>query len=152
MRYFVAAPLIAIAVSAMASVPPPPPSYVDQAARVILSPTTDETSIQGLFSADVVVQENGKTVARGARAWNEWRRGNASPNRPQVLGYTESSTSEPGSLLVIETVDTVRRDDLPRTAIADPRMQTRATLYQFGDDRKIHSILISAVKGLFMKP
>ena len=68
-----------------------------------------------------------------------------------VLAYSPD-WRENGSLMIVDEYDIVDRSNLPPDFLADPRMTSRATLYQFGADHKIHVIRTIVGGGFWIKP
>ncbi|MBX9814151.1 MAG: hypothetical protein A4S12_01045 [Proteobacteria bacterium SG_bin5] len=130
--------------AAGASLPPPPPAFVEAAQDAILAADPVAPAYKSLFAPDLIVEENGKPIARGPDQWLRLAR----PAKG-VLGVAKGWAGRGGTLLIVESADSVRRDDLPPGAIADPRPRTRAARYDFGADGKVHRIAISSVDGRF---
>lgn len=151
MRYLASIAAILVSTAASASVPPPPPAYLEEAMKTLGSLNNNEGAYNALFATSLVAEENGSVIARSKAAWIKWQREKTGHNQPKILGYAESGSSMGGDLLVVETFDTVRRDDLSAGSIADPRMETRSILYRFADDHKIYKIIVSSAKSFFMK-
>ena len=149
MRHVLSAIALMAPLPALASPPPPPPEYVSRAAKVLTATKApDAAQYAPLLADDVTVFENGKTVATGKAAWiNVWSKNTGHPSG-RVIGYSENE----GDLLVIDTFDAVDRTNLPPTSIADPRMVTRSTLYQFGSNHLIHFIRIEKTSSFWMTP
>lgn len=142
MRHFPILIAALISTAIQAAPPPPPPEYVWNASKILTAPSKEnETAILALFAEDVVAFQNGATVAKGKSEWLKWRRDNLPPNGGQVVAYSEG-WMDGGSLMIIETFDTVDRVTLPKHFIADPRIATRTTLYQFDKDRLIHTVRV----------
>jgi hypothetical protein len=156
MRYSFSALSLVIASSVAASPPPPPPEYVYEAANVLTRPAAEDPPMfTRLFAEDMSAFQNGKIVAKGKAAWLKWHAVMMARYDGRVLGYSESSAGSSdggGDLLVVDTFDTVDRSDLPPQFVADPRMATRSTLYQFGSDHLIHVVRISRVGGFWITP
>jgi len=140
--------LFALAAPALASPPPPPPPFVSEAAA-ILTADIDAASFDRfarLFADDVVAYQGGTTIAAGKSAWLALERGRIGAFHRRVDSYSESnmpSNGTSGELLVIDEVDPVA----PANIVADPRWTTRATLYEFGPDRLIHTVRIIQTQG-----
>ncbi|MDB5692081.1 MAG: hypothetical protein JWO81_1144 [Alphaproteobacteria bacterium] len=147
---------LAVASTADAAPPPAPPQYVYDASKILASPVIqDVAKIAPLFADDVKVYRNGRLAADGKTAWLRLRASESARYNGRVLGYSEGSAGSgdgEGDLLVIDTYDTVDRRNLPPTFIADSRMATRSTLYQFGNDRLIHAVRIAEVAGFLETP
>lgn len=142
---------LTIASPAIASPPPPPPVPVMDASNILASPAGfDPARIAPLFAADVKAYRNGKLVADGKPAWLSLRGTQAGHYNGRVIAFSQSSagySEDGGDLLVIDTYDTVDRTNLPPHSLADPRMASRSTLYQFGRDGLIHTVRIAEVAG-----
>ena len=156
MRCFVLVLSVMASLPAIAAPPPPPPEYIWQAAKVLTAEKPPgASSYAPLFADDVVTLENGKTVADGKAAWlATWSKG-SSRYDGHIIGYSESSAGYSeggGEILVVDTFDTVDRTGLPPTFLADPRMATRSTLYQFGPDHLVHYVRIAKTGGFWMTP
>ena len=146
---------LTIASSAIAAPPPAPPEYVFEASKILASPAAqDAARLAPLFAVDVRAYRNGKLIADGKTAWLGLRASEAARYSPHILGFSDGWAADGGSgdLLVLDTYDTVDRRNLPPTFIADPRMATRSTLYQFGGDRLIHAVRIAEVAGFLETP
>jgi hypothetical protein len=147
--------LIALACPVIAAVspPPPPPEYVWNAGKLLTTPgVRNASALAPLFADDVMAFQNGKLIAKGKEAWLKWM---AVAPGARVLGFSESSAGygdAGGELLIVDTFDTVDRTNLPRGFVADPRMASRPTLYQFGADHLIHFVRISRTAGFWMRP
>jgi hypothetical protein len=137
---------------ALAAPPPPPPSYVMDVAHLLTAKEDAGTITQlaGFVADDVRDYVNDEIVADGKTVWmREWAAARRSPGR--VLAYSPDWRDN-GSLMIVDEYDTVDRSDLPLNFIADPRMTSRATLYQFGPDHKIHAIRTIVGGGFWIKP
>ena len=154
MRRYLAFLSALIAAPALASTPPPPPSYVWDASEILItSRGMSDATVSRLFSDQVVVRENGETVATGKTSWLKWRSTNMSSDNSRLIGYSESSAGYKGGfgeVLIVDTFDTVNRSKLPSSFVVDPRMATRTTLYRFGADHLIHAVDVSIVGGFWM--
>ena len=111
MRCYVFVLSVMASVPAFAAPPPPPPEYVWQAAKVLTAEKTPDVAQYGrLFAGDVVVFENGTTIANDKRNWLVlWSKSIADYNG-RMIGYSESSggySDDGGELLVIDTFDTL---------------------------------------------
>jgi hypothetical protein len=136
---------------AAASPPPPPPSYVEAVAS-LLSHAEDAdavTKLSRFVADDVRAYVNDRLVADGKAAW---MRHYAASGIGTVLGYSDGWQKDGASLMIVDQYDTVDRSNLPATTVMDPRYSTRATLYQFGQDRKIHAIRTLIGTGFWIKP
>ena len=54
--------------------------------------------------------------------------------------------------MIVDQFDTVDRSSLPPDFVADPRFETRATLYEFGADHKIHAIRTLVGTAFWIRP
>lgn len=139
-------------ISAAAAPPPPPPTYVMDVAHLLTGEEGPDTVTQlSKFVADDVREYlNDKLVANGKPDWlHGW--GEAHRGLGRVLGYSPDWRDN-GTLMIADEYDTVDRSKLPPNFIADPRMTSRATLYQFGADHKIHAIRTLLGGGFWIKP
>jgi hypothetical protein len=153
MRYPPLMIALVLAMPAAAAPPPPPQEHVDDAAQ-ILAASQQSAKFASLFADDVTAVENGRIVANGKAAWLKWHATSAA-QKALILGYSESSAgygSAAGDLLVLDTFDTVDRTKLPPGFLADPRMATRSTFYQFGPDHLIHVVRMERTGGFWRKP
>jgi hypothetical protein len=121
------------------------------ASKILASPAGfDPAKIAPLFAQDVKVFRNGKLIAEGKPAWLSLRGSHGGHYNGRVIAFSQASagySEDGGDLLVIDTYDTVDRTNLPPTFLADPRMASRSTLYQFGRDGLIHTVQIAEVAG-----
>ena len=156
MRSFVFALSAMASLPAVAAPPPPPPEYIWRAAKILTAgKLPDAAAYAPLFADDVVAFENGKTIAKGKVAWLATWSKEVSHYNGHIIGYSETSAGYSdayGEVLVVDTFDTVDRTDDPSTFLADPRMATRSTLYQFGPDHLVHYLRISKTGGVWMTP
>lgn len=136
--------VLLLASVANAAPPPPPPEFVYDAMTALSG--HDATKVARLFADDVTVFENGKMIAAGKDIWLSQFVPSIQNRSRRVIGYSEGFRE----LLVIDTYDTVDRNNLPPTFLADPRMATRSTLYQFGQDQLIHTVRISSIGSFFV--
>ncbi|WCM25911.1 hypothetical protein NDN01_18035 [Sphingomonas sp. QA11] len=150
MKNFIGVVVFAAASAASAGPLPPPPPYVSAATKTIMSLPPESDAYRNLFASDLTVEENGVLIGQGVDKWISMQSGCA--HKPNVLGYSSGWKGDLGTLLIIDTFDSVRRDNLPATMIADPRPVTRSTFYQFGADEKIHRINVSSVMSFWRKP
>jgi hypothetical protein len=138
--------------AAGAAPPPPPPSYVVEVARLLTAqagPGT-VTQLSNFVADDVREYVNDRLVADGKSSWmRSWATVPTSLGR--VLAYSPD-WRDSGSLMIVDEYDTVDRSNLPPHFMADPRMTSRATLYQFGADHKIHVIRTIVGGGFWIKP
>ncbi len=131
--------------AAFASPGPPPPEFIVNAARHVVPTQTAATF--DLYAADLAgdlkVWVNGKEVTAGKEAWLALERHRLGKVDRRVLGYATGQDS----ILVIDQFDD--RSNLPNNphALFDPRYQTRAVQYQFGNDKMIHTIRITETDG-----
>jgi hypothetical protein len=150
---FAAAALIAgMSTPAAASPPPLPPTYVMDVAHLLTGKGDTGTipKLSNFIADDVRAYVNDELVAGGKRAWMRyWTHSRASGGR--VLGYSPDWRDN-GALMIVDEYDTVDRSNLPPNCLADPRMTSRATLYMFGPDHKIHSIRTILGGGFWIKP
>lgn len=138
--------------SARAAPPPPPPSYVMDVAHLLTRQESAGTIAQlsGFVAGDVREYVNDKLVARGKADWARyWATAHISAGRVLALS---PDWRDSGSLMIVDEYDTVDRSNLPPNFVADPRMTSRATLYQFGPDHKIHVIRTIVGGGFWIKP
>ena len=152
-RVFAAAIVLAAAplMGARAAPPPPPPSYVMDVAHLLTNEGAGTiTQLSNFIAEDVREYLNDKLVANGKADWARyWAPARSSVGR--VLAYSPD-WRENGSLMIVDEYDTVDRSNLPANFVADPRMTSRATLYQFGADHKIHAIRTIVGGGFWIKP
>src|SRR5437588_9783596 len=143
----VAAPLA----RAAASPPPPPPQYVMDVATLLTENEDAGTAarLASFIADDVRVYENAKLVVNGKAAWMR-QETNAKISRGGTLAFSEG-WKDGGTLMIVDEYDTVDRSNLPPNFVADPRTATRATLYQFGSDGKIHAINTVIAGGFWIK-
>jgi hypothetical protein len=107
------------------------------------------TQLSGFVAEDVREYLNDKLVAEGKESWvRHWTETRVSG---YVLAYSPDWRDN-GSLMIVDQYDTVERWTLPPNSIADPRMISRATLFQFGRDNKIHVIRTILGGGSWIKP
>lgn len=140
---------LALLPGAHAAPPPGPPAYVNGARKALTAPSgIDAAALAPLFSDDVAVFENGKTIATGKSEWLKLLIVVLQNKSRRVVLYNEGA----GDLLIIDTYDAVDRTGLAPTFIADPRMEARSTLYQFGPDHLIHAVRISSATGFWAAP
>jgi hypothetical protein len=146
---FMAAPLT----DAAASPPPPPPSYVEAVATLLTHEEDAGTmaKLSNFVADDVRAYVNDQLVADGKTAWMRHYAA-VHPRAGAVLGYSDGWQKDGASLMIVDQYDTVDRSNLPATIVMDPRYSTRATLYQFGPDRKIHAIRTLIGTGFWIKP
>lgn len=156
MRVFVSVLALAFASPSVAAPPPAPPEYVFEATKILAaSGSQDAARVAPLFADDVKAYRNGGLVAAGKAAWLTLRAAKAAHFNGDVAGLSQgwaSSGQGGGDLLVIDTYDSVDRTDLPPHFLADPRVVTRSTLYQFGQDGLIHAVRIAEVAGFLETP
>ena len=143
-----------VASAAAAAPPPAPPVYVYEAGRLLAAPSAPSNVdlLQPLFSNDVHIFENGEPVAEGRQAWLKFAETKIIHTQRRLIGHVEASAGYSkggGELLVVDEIDTVDRRGLPATFIADPRLQTRAFLYQFGLDGLIRTVRITEAAGFW---
>lgn len=137
--------------SASAAPPPPPPSYVTEVAALLTANEgAPQTRIADLVADDVKVFVNDRKVAQGKRSW--LRYASHQPVSAGLLGYSEGRVQNGGVLAIVDQFDTIDGSNLPKTLIADPRFDTRSTLYEFGADAKIHAIRMLVATGFWIKP
>ena len=147
-----------VAASLAAAPPPPPPDYVSDAGKLLIAKADhDAAKLAPLFADDVAVFENGKQIAAAKPGWMALVAADLLHYNGRVLAFSEGFGSArlgegSGMLLVIDTFDTVDRTNLLPTFLADPRMATRTTLYQFGADHLIHIVRIVKVDGFPRTP
>ncbi|HEY0311972.1 MAG TPA: hypothetical protein VGC56_05700 [Allosphingosinicella sp.] len=137
---------------AQAAPPPAPPAYVEDVRALVTGPMNTESvaRLAPYIADDVRWYDNGKLLAAGKTEWLRVQSSaKVSPGR--VIGFSEG-WQDGGNLLVVDEYDTVDRSDLPPNFLADPRMVTRATLYQFGSDRRVHVIRTLVGGSLWIKP
>ena len=135
-----------------AAPPPPPPSYVsDVAALLTKAGDQSQPRIADFVARDVKVYVNGRLVAQGKADWLR-RYAAHRPESAELLGYSEGWDANGGSVMIVDQFDTVDRSKLPAIFVADPRYDTRSTLYQFGRDHKIHAIRTLITTGFWIKP
>jgi hypothetical protein len=150
MRPLLFALAVAMTWPASASPPPPSPEHIWSAGEALRAPERQSaTRIAALFADDVRATPNGKAIAQRRAAWLKWREHDTGCATKRVIGYSASS-SRPGSegeLLIVEAYDTVDRSDRSATISPDPWMATRSTLYVFGPDRRIRSVIMSETAG-----
>lgn len=144
----VAAPLT----DASASPPPPPPQYVTEVAKLLTDNAREAsaTPLARYIANDVRLYVNSKLIADGKANWMR-QEAKAKQNGGGMLAYSEG-WKQGGSLLIVDQYDTVDRSSLPPGILADPRYAVRSTLYQFGNDGKIHSIHTLTADGFWMQP
>jgi hypothetical protein len=137
--------------AAFASPPPPPPEYVVEVGKLLTANENAGTGAQlaNYIASDVQVSVNGKLIANGKADWLRQEE-TAKPVGGYVLAYSEGWKNG-GSLLVVDEYDAVDRSKLPPGFLADPRPATRSTLYQFGEDGKIHAIETLITDGFWIK-
>jgi hypothetical protein len=126
----------------VAAAPPPmPPAYVSEVSTLLSRAMTAPVAEQlGAYLADDVhAYDNGALVARGRSSWLE-RMERTPTGSDHVIGKSEGWDAQGGSLMIVDQYDSVDRSHLPKTFLADPRFAIRATLYQFGQDHRIHVI------------
>jgi hypothetical protein len=106
--------------------------------------------LSSFIGDDVREYVNDRLVATGKADWTRsWA---AAPiSRGRVLAYSPDWRNS-GSLMIVDEYDTVDRSNLPPNFIADPRMTSRATLFQFGADHEIHVIRTILGGGFWIKP
>jgi hypothetical protein len=132
--------------SAIAAPPPAPQEFVYNARRLLTTPTgIDVQTVARLFANDVVVFENGKTIATGKDAWLKLLASSMQNRSRRVVLHSQGY----GDLLIVDTYDTVDRTNLPPNFLADPRPAARSILYQFGADELIHIVRISSTAGFW---
>lgn len=151
---FSLAAMVVPLVNAAAVPPPPPPAWVTVEADLIaLEKGTDATAGEQLsyFVADNVrVYLNDKLAADGKADWLR-HYGPAPFGRGRILA-TSGNWQTNDSLMVVEQFDSVDRSKLPPGALASSGNVSRATLYQFGTDHKIHAIRTLVGGGAWSKP
>jgi hypothetical protein len=99
---------------------------------------TTNGRLSNFVAEDVRVYVNDKLVADGKAEWIRYS-ASAHISLGRVLAYSAGWGSN-ATLMIADAYDTVDRSNLPPNFIADPRPISRATLYQFGPDHKIHAI------------
>lgn len=131
-----------------AAPPPPPPAYVEDVRALVTAPMKADsvTRLAEYIADDVRWYDNGKLLAAGKAGWLRVQP-SAKVAPARVIGFSEG-WQDGGNLLVVDEYDTVDRSNLPPNFLADPRMVTRATLYQFGSDRRVH-VIRTLVGGSF---
>ena len=102
------------------------------------------------IAEDVKVYVNDRMVAHGKAAWLHYA--SSRPAATLLLTYSEGWSADGGSLMIVDQFDTVDRSKLPPGFLADPRYDTRSTLYEFGKDQKIHAVRTLIGAGFWMKP
>jgi len=134
-----------------ASPPPPPPQYVTEVATLFAASRHGVNALElaQYVAKDVRFYVNSKLVADGKADW--MRQQGATAIGGALVGYSEG-WQQGGSLLIVDQYDTVDRSSLPPGFVADPRFATRSTLYQFGEDGKIHAIHVLTADEFWMKP
>lgn len=140
--------LLGTALSARASVPPPPPEYITDMAKVV-APTLTATSFAAyakLLGNDLTVTIDGKPVATSKAAWFATERHRLGKVDRTMVAHVEGYDT----LLVIDRYDD--RSDLPDDPkiLFDPRYVIRAVQYQVGDNHLIHTIRIVQSPGLLL--
>lgn len=141
--------LLLLAPAVQAAPPPAPPEYVYHARQILTAAGgADVVTLAPLFADDLTISENGKTLASGKDAGVKLLAASMRGKARRVVLYSEGD----GDLMVVDTWDTVDRANLPPTFIADPRMAARSTLYQFGDDQRIHAVRIMSATGFWAVP
>ncbi len=144
--------LAMLATAALASASPlaPPPAYVSTATDVIMASRPNTPAFRQLFANDLTISENGSPVGTGVGKWIAMEASKA--GHPTTLGYTSGWDGDLGTLLIIDTYESVDRGEMPAAKIVDSRPITRSVLYQFGADEKIHHVVISSVTSIWRKP
>jgi hypothetical protein len=153
MRFLIALALFAFASPASASPPPPPPEFVGKAAAILIEDVKAGgfERFADLFADDVAAFHNGRPIATGKAAWLAYVRSRIGRFERRLAAYSLASMPSEGSsgdLLVIDEVQPVA----PPGMIADARWGTRATLYQFGQDQRIHAVRIVEADGFLRVP
>jgi hypothetical protein len=156
MRHGLSLLVLIAATPSWAAPPPPPPAHVWDAGKILAEPADQDPARRAaLFADDVVAFENGREVAADKAGWLTWWSASLAHYNGRTLGYSESSGGhgDPnGELLVVDTFDTVDRTTLPPNVIADSRMATRSTFYQFGPDHLVHVVRMTEAQGYWMTP
>jgi hypothetical protein len=143
-RFLAALGMIALSVggTARASVPPPPPEFVDAIARQLEANPTAATfdSYAALFADDLIVTFNGRTVAHNKTEWLAIERSHLGHSSRFVYGFS----ADPGSILMLDRFDETSDEHCPagQTCLFDPRWVARAFRYEIGPDHLIHAIRI----------
>ena len=70
----------------------------------------------------------------------------------KILSFSEGVDAKGASLMIVDQFDMVDRSNLPPDFLADPRFETRATLYEFGADHKIRAIPMLVGTGFWIWP
>lgn len=137
---------------AMAAPPPPPPSYVMDVANLLThqEDATTTSKLSDYIADDVRTFVNDRLVTRGKADWLRYS-ASARPNMGRVLAFS-ADWRDDGSLMIVDEYDMVDRSKLPPHFLADPRMTSRATLYQFGPDQKIHAVRTLIGGGFWIAP
>ena len=135
-----------------AAPPPPPPSYVSDVATLLTANGGSEPQarIAEFVADDVKVYVNDRMVAQGKAAWLNYA--GSRPASAGLLGHSEGWAEGGGSLMIVDQFDTIDRSKLPKDFIVDPRFDARSTLYEFGEDQKIHAIRTLIGAGFWIKP
>lgn len=141
-----------IAMPGNAVPPPPPPSFVFEASGILADPVAKAEAVAPLFANDVIAFDNGELVAEGKAAWLRWRQVERMHYYGRTLGYSYSSADyrrPGGSLLVVDSFDTIDTANLPPGMVMDARLTTRSTLYTFGSDHLIHTVRMLKAAGFW---
>ncbi len=108
----------------------------------------DIAAITRLLADDVVILENGKRTATGREAGTALLIAGMKVTARRVITYSVGQDE----LLVVDRFDSVDRSRLLPTIIMDPSFIARSIFYQFGTDRLIHAVHVSAARGLWSVP
>jgi len=117
----------------------------------LTDPAVATEAIAPLFASDVIVSENSQVVATGKAAWLRWRQAERKSYHGRTIGFSSASANEheAGSLLVLDSFDTIDTANLPPGIVMDARLSTRSTLYRFGNDHLIHRVEMAKVSGFW---
>jgi len=105
------------------------------------------TQLANYVADDVRVYVNSKLAADGKA---DWMRQLAKSRMGRLLAFSEG-WKDGGTLMIVDEYDAADRSNLPPTFVTDPRPETRAALYQFGTDHKIHAIHTVIATGFWIK-
>jgi hypothetical protein len=133
-----------MASTAWAAPPPPPPEHIYKAGLILSSSASDVAKIAPLLANDVVIVENGRTVATDKETSLKMIASSMDAHARRVIAYSAGSEE----ILVTDTYDYLP----PVSGQFDPRMAGRSTLYLFGGDRLIHAVHVSIAKGFWAIP
>lgn len=134
--------------SANASIPPMPPPYIAEVAKVVI-PTLKkgmEKSYESILANDLTISINGININLDKKSWVNLQKSKIEFLDRKVLSSVEGQSS----ILVIDRYDDYSKSPQFRETHANPRLLTRATLYGLKGDGLVHNINIIQSDGLMV--